>query len=251
MAVASMASRYGKPVMVSKASGSILISDFDMPLTLPTPTLLLDLDGTLVDSADDLMSSLNRLMAARDLPLFARPEVVGMIGDGVEVLVNRALAARGLPPDPFALAAFRADYDQHFADASRLFPGVEATLRDLAAAGWRLAVCTNKPVKAADLLLAALGVEGLFAAVGGGDSFPVRKPDPAHLIATLHAAGGDPAATVMVGDHANDVKAATGAGVPCIFALWGYGPPAMAQGAAATASSMTEVPAIAARLLRG
>ena len=81
----------------------------------------------------------------------------------------------------------------------------------------------------------ALGLAPLFAAIGGGDSFPVRKPDPAHLLATLQAAGGEPAHAVMVGDHANDVAAARGAGVPCIFAAWGYGPPAMAEGAAAVA----------------
>ncbi|MEJ1978972.1 MAG: phosphoglycolate phosphatase [Acetobacteraceae bacterium] len=214
-------------------------------------TLLLDLDGTLVDSAADLMAALNRLMAARALPTFDRAAVVGMIGDGVEALVTRALAARALPPDPASLAAFRADYDQHFADATRPYPAVEATLRGMAAQGWRLAVCTNKPERVARALLASLGLLELFAAVGGGDSFPVRKPDPAHLRATLAAAGGDPAAAVMVGDHANDVKAATGAGVPCIFALWGYGPAAMAQGAAATAKAISEVPAIAARLLGG
>jgi phosphoglycolate phosphatase len=214
------------------------------------PTLLLDLDGTLVDSAADLMAALNRLMAARALPAFDRPAVVGMIGDGVEALVDRALAARGLAPDPAILATYRADYDQHFADATRPYPDVEATLGRMAANGWRLAVCTNKPEGVARTLLAALGLLDLFAAVGGGDSFPVRKPDPAHLRATLAAAGGDPAAAVMVGDHANDVKAAIGAGIPCIFALWGYGPVAMAQGAAARAEAITQVPEIASRLLR-
>jgi len=215
------------------------------------PTLLLDLDGTLVDSATDLMAALNRLMAARALPAFDRPAVVGMIGDGIEALVARALAARGLAPDPAALATFRADYDQHFADATRPYPGVGATLRQMAADGWRLAVCTNKPERVARTLLATLGLLDSLAAVGGGDSFPTRKPDPAHVHATLAAAGGDAATAVMVGDHANDVKAAAGAGMPCIFALWGYGPVAMAQGAAATAQAMTEVPAIAARLVRG
>jgi phosphoglycolate phosphatase len=175
--------------------------------------------------------------------------VVGMIGDGVEALVNRALAARALPPDAAVLAAFHDDYEQHFADATRPYPAVEATLRGMAAEGWRMAVCTNKPEHVARTLLNSLGLLDLFAAVGGGDSFPVRKPNPAHLLATLGAAGGDPTAAVMVGDHANDVKAAGGAGVPCIFALWGYGPAAMAQGAVATAEAMTEVPGIAARLV--
>jgi phosphoglycolate phosphatase len=87
------------------------------------------------------------------------------------------------------------------------------------------------------------------AAIGGGDSFPVRKPDPRHMLATLGAAGGSPDRAVAVGDHANDIAAATGAGLPCIFATWGYGGPAMAAGAAATAAMFTEVPVLAHTLL--
>src|SRR5678816_2803347 len=88
-----------------------------------------------------------------------------------------------------------------------------------------------------------------FAAVGGGDSFPVRKPDPAHLLATLEAAGGLPSRAVMAGDHANDVVAARGASLPCIFATWGYGPPSMADGAVAVANDFPEMAKIARRLL--
>ncbi len=84
-----------------------------------------------------------------------------------------------------------------------------------------------------------------FDAIGGGDSFPARKPDPAYLLATIEAAGGDPARSVMVGDHRNDVMAAAGAGLPCVFALWGYGPASMGAGAAATANEFAEIPHIA------
>ena len=89
----------------------------------------------------------------------------------------------------------------------------------------------------------------MIPAVGGADTVPARKPDPAHLLATLAAAGSDAASAVMLGDHANDVRAARAAGMPAIFAGWGYGPPAMAEGAAAVAQSAQQVPAIAARLL--
>ena len=122
-------------------------------------------------------------------------------------------------------------------------------MRSLADEGWRLAVCTNKLEVAARSLLGALGLAEYFAAIGGGDSFPVRKPDPAHLLATLQAAGGDAAHAVMAGDHANDVAAARGAGVPCVFAAWGYGLPAMAEGATAVARDFDELAAIARRLL--
>lgn len=215
----------------------------------PVRVLVLDLDGTLVDTVPDLAAALNRLMASRGLPPFSGTETAAMVGDGVARLVERAFAARGRVPDADAVVAFSRDYMAHVAVASRLFPEMLPVLRGLAAEGWRLAVCTNKPAGAARALLEALGLAPLIAALGGGDSFPVRKPDPAHLLATLRAAGGEPGSAVMVGDHANDVAAATGAGMPCVFAAWGYGPPAMAKGAAAVARDATDMAAVVRRLV--
>jgi len=212
-------------------------------------TLLLDLDGTLVDTVPDLAAALNRLMRARGLAPFDFPSTAAMVGDGVVRLVEKAFAARGLRPDVDAIASFARDYEQNAAVESRLFPNVHEILLGLADEGWRLAVCTNKPEGAARALLSALGLSPLLAAIGGGDSFPVRKPDPAHLIATLHAAGGAPDRALMVGDHANDVIAARGANMPCIFATWGYGPPAMAEGATARAADIMEMAVTARRLL--
>lgn len=214
-----------------------------------TKTLILDLDGTLVDSVPDLAAALNRLMAARGLAEFSLAATSGMVGDGTRALVERALTARGQLADEAAQASFLADYSAHAAVATRPFPGAEAALRELAAQGWRLAVCTNKPLAPARALLEALGLSPFFAAIGAGDSFPVQKPDPRHLLATLAAAGGTPQRAVMLGDHAHDVAAARGAGLPCIFAAWGYGPPTMAAGAAATAGTFSEVAEVAARLL--
>jgi phosphoglycolate phosphatase len=195
-----------------------------------TRLAIFDLDGTLVDSAPDLHAALDRLAAARGLPAFARREVIGMIGDGAHVLVERALAARGQAFDLAALEAFLADYTSHAAVETRLFPGIPEALDRLQAQGWRLAVCTNKPVQAARELLGALGVLDRLAALGGGDSFPVRKPHAGHLLGTMEAAGGSAGGSVMVGDHRNDVRAARGAGIPCVFVGWGYGPLAMADG---------------------
>lgn len=215
-----------------------------------TRTLLLDLDGTLVDTVPDIAGALNRLMAARSLPVFAPDDVKAMIGDGVAVLVSRAFAAHGNRPDPAALNDFVADYEAHVAAESQLFPNVQRALGRLADQGWKLAVCTNKPEQAARTLLDALGILGMMQAVGGGDSFPVRKPDPAHLLATLMMAAGTPEDAVMLGDHRNDVLAAAGAGIPCIFAGWGYGAPAMADGSAAVAADMMQAVDIASGLLR-
>ncbi|MDP3417582.1 HAD-IA family hydrolase [Falsiroseomonas sp.] len=195
------------------------------------PIAVFDLDGTLVDSAPDLHAALDRLMAVRALPGFARAEVVAMIGDGAKVLVERALAARGLPFDQPALEAFLEDYGANAAVETAAFPGIREVVADLVRDGWRLAVCTNKPVSPAITLLRELGLAEHFAAIGGGDSYPTRKPDPAHLLATLRDAGGRAEDAVMIGDHHNDMAAARGAGVRPIFAGWGYGPVAMAAGA--------------------
>jgi phosphoglycolate phosphatase len=212
-------------------------------------TLVLDLDGTLVDSAPDLAASLNRIMARRGLLPVTEAETKTMVGDGVAMLLKRAFAARGVVPDGAALEEFALDYTANAAVLTRPFPGAAAALESLAGQGWRFAVCTNKPEAPARALLAALGLADFFAAIGGGDSFPVRKPDPAHLLATLEAAGGSPQEAVMAGDHANDVKAAHSAGLPCIFAAWGYGPAEIANSADAVASGFPEIPAIANNLV--
>jgi phosphoglycolate phosphatase len=213
------------------------------------PTALFDLDGTLVDSAPDLHAAADRMAARLGLRRYARAEIVGMIGDGVRALVERALAARDRPFDEAAYQAFFDDYAANAAVETAPFPGIPAALDALAVSGWRLAICTNKPEGATRALLAAIGLADRFAAIGAGDTFPARKPDPAHLRATLAAAGGEAARAVMIGDHRNDVVAAAGLGIPCIFAAWGYGPASMAEGAAAVARAPEELPALCERLL--
>lgn len=215
-----------------------------------TPTLVLDLDGTLVDSVPDLAAALNRLMQARAIMPFSQPEVAAMVGDGAAALIARAFTARALQPDAAALADFLADYGAHAAIASFAYPGVTETLRAMEDSGWRFAVCTNKPEAPARGLLQALGLAGFFAAVGGGDSFLKRKPDPSHVLATLAIAGGDPRHAVMVGDHHNDVLAAHGAGMPCIFASWGYGARSMGAKADAIAERFIDIPDLARSLLK-
>jgi phosphoglycolate phosphatase len=213
------------------------------------PTLLLDLDGTLVDSIPDLLSALNRMGKPRGFKPFDRAEITPMIGDGVQTLLERAFAARNAPFDLAAMAPYTADYAAHSAVDTKPFPGVIETLHRFADAGWRIAVCTNKLAEPTHALLAALGLTPFLAAIGGGDSFPTRKPDPGHVLGTLALAGGAVDAAVMVGDHHNDVLASTGAGVPCIFAAWGYGPLSMADGAAAVAERFSDLPAMATGLL--
>lgn len=209
-------------------------------------TLILDLDGTLIDSAADLAAALNRLMRKLGLAPFTRPEVVAMIGDGVEALVTRGLAARHHGPDAAAVTGFRADYSRHAADQTLPYPGIPDMLQTLAAAGWRLGVCTNKPAADARAILEAVGLSRLIGSVTGGDG--PRKPDPAHMLAAVEATGGTPERAVALGDHRNDVLAARGAGMKAIFASWGYGPADMA-GDAVVAPDVGSVSDIAERLL--
>ena len=214
--------------------GSTLRASPGCRLPMPDPAqpcAVFDLDGTLEDSAPDLHAALDRLMAVKRLPGFARAEVVAMIGDGVRVLLERAYAARGIALDEAGLQHFMTDYEANAAVLTRAFDGIPELLGGLRDAGWRLAVCTNKPEGAARALLSGLGLDGHFSALGGGDSFPMRKPDPGHLRETLAAAGAAPEDAVMIGDHRNDIEAARGAGVRAIFAGWGYGPHSMAGGA--------------------
>ncbi|MBR0671886.1 phosphoglycolate phosphatase [Neoroseomonas soli] len=206
-----------------------------------------DLDGTLVDSAPDIHAALNRALVARDLAPYALQEVKAMIGDGTKVLVERALTGRGRDFDADCHDEFVADEDIRSARLTVAFPGIAEALAAIEADGWRLAVCTNKPEAAARGLLASLGLDGRFAAIGGGDSFPVRKPDPQHLLATLAAAGGEAGKAVMIGDHRNDIQAAAGCGVPCIFVAWGYGPQEMAAGRP-VASHPADLPGLVATL---
>jgi len=205
------------------------------------PLMVFDLDGTLVDSVPDLAAALNRLMASRALDPFGRDQVAGFVGDGARVLLERAFGARGMVPDDAALADFLRDYEANAAVLTEPYPGVRETLERFVAAGWRMAVCTNKPVVPARTLLDALDLARYFAAVGGGDSFPVRKPDPGHLLATIEAAGSAPSVAVMAGDHHNDMLSAVGLGMPSIFAAWGYGPAETGANASVTARVFSEI----------
>ena len=188
-------------------------------------------------------------MAARRLAPFTIAQVTAMVGDGARALVARGFAMRGVAFDQDGFDAFLQDYTVHSAVLTKPYPGVVEALGRMADAGWQFAVCTNKPEAAARALLDALDLTRWFAEIGGGDSFPSRKPDPRHLLSTLAAAGGEPGRAVMLGDHSNDIQAAMGAGIASIFAGWGYGAPKMGETATATARGFADIPAIASRLL--
>lgn len=187
--------------------------------------IIFDLDGTLVDSLPDLAAAVNEMLAERDRPPLPTAAVARMVGDGTPKLVERALAASGLADAPLgpALDRFLALYEAGATRLTRPYPGVSEVLDQLAAAGHRLAVCTNKPQRATAAVLEGLGLARCFAVVLGGDSLPVKKPDPGPLRAILDRLGVAPSQAAMVGDHRNDVAAAQAAGMRAVFARYGYG----------------------------
>ncbi len=190
------------------------------------PTIVFDLDGTLIDTAPDLVGTLNLILGQHDVPAVAYDDARAMIGAGVKPLLQRALASKGLQFAPDEIDRLYEEYLQlyaaHIADRSTSFPGLEAALDQLAADGCILAVCTNKLEWLSVLLLDKLKLSPRFAAICGADTFAMRKPDPEMLRLTIARAGGDVAQAVMVGDSMTDVATARAARVPVVAVDFGY-----------------------------
>ena len=193
---------------------------------MPALTVVFDLDGTLVDTAPDLVDTLNVVFAREGLAPIAYDEARTMIGGGARRMLEQGLAAEGrsfVQADIDRLFdGFIEHYAAHIADRSRPFPGLEAALDTLKAGGARFAVCTNKLEWLSVKLLDALGLTPRFGAICGQDTFGVMKPDPDILRRTLRQAGGTPDHAVMVGDSANDIDTARAAGIPVVAVDFGY-----------------------------
>lgn len=189
-------------------------------------TIVFDLDGTLIDTAPDLISTLNIILAREGLPPVEYDSARRMIGGGAKAMIERALATEGRASSKAELdrlfAAFIEHYAAHIADHSRPFPQLEATLEHLADEGHRLAVCTNKLEWLSVRLLDMLQLTRHFAAVCGQDTFGVQKPDPRMLRLTIERAGGEPTRAIMVGDSGTDIRTSRAATVPVIAVDFGY-----------------------------
>ncbi len=190
------------------------------------PIVVFDLDGTLVDTAPDLISALNYVLDREGLPPIPLHAARNMIGAGARKMIERGLELEGRVMTVKEIDRLTTDfigyYAEHIADASRPFEGLEDALDDLAASGCRLAVCTNKLEWLSKRLLDELGLSARFAAICGADTFGISKPDPAILKQTVARAGGDISATIMVGDAGPDIGVARRAGVPVIGVSFGY-----------------------------
>jgi len=189
-------------------------------------TIVFDLDGTLVDTAPDLISALNYVLDREGLPAVPLASARNMIGAGARKLIERGLELEGRAVSADDLNRLTADfinyYAAHIADASRPFEGLETALDDLTSAGFRLAVCTNKLEWLSKRLLDQLKLSPRFAAICGADTFGVSKPDPAILKQTVARAGGKLTSTIMVGDAGTDIGVARRAAVPVIGVSFGY-----------------------------
>jgi phosphoglycolate phosphatase len=193
---------------------------------LSPPLLVFDLDGTLADTAGDLMATLNVILAREGLAAVELAQARAMVGGGARLLIQRGLTANGITASESRLdemlVDFLAYYEAHLADETALFPGVAAALDRFEAAGFTFAVCTNKVECPSVLLLTALGVAGRFRAICGKDTFRVSKPDGEALLQTIARAGGDRGRAVMIGDSKIDIDTARNAGVPVVAVNFGY-----------------------------
>ena len=223
---------------------------------LRIPSLIVfDLDGTLVDSAPDLIGSLNVILEREGLAPV--PLEVGRkyVGKGGKVMLKRGFAAQGreLPDGRLGalFAAFLAHYNEHLTVKTRFYPGAEAALDRLAAKGHAFAICTNKLEHSSVKLIKELGATGRFRAIVGQDTFPVSKPNGATLHRTIEKAGGDAATAIMVGDTETDIATARDAGVPIIAVDFGYAPePIATLGPDAVISHFDQLDAAVATLGR-
>ncbi|AXK80629.1 HAD family hydrolase [Pseudolabrys taiwanensis] len=193
---------------------------------MTAPTIVFDLDGTLIDTAPDLVDTLNVVFAREGLPPVPYEPARAMIGGGARAMIAHGLESEGRVLDPKKLEMLFVDfikhYTDHIADRSRPFPGLIDALDELTARGCRLAVCTNKLERLSLLLLRALKLDDRFAAICGQDTFGVQKPDPEVLHRTIAAAGGDSRHAVMIGDSVTDIRTARAAGVPVVAVDFGY-----------------------------
>lgn len=216
---------------------------------MPPALVIFDLDGTLIDSAPDLAAAINAMLAGYGRQPLPVAEVRRMVGDGVAMLIARALAASDCPAADAAAAerSFMRHYESAATSLTTVFPGAVRALQALSAAGIPLAVCTNKPVRITTDILDNLGLGKYFARVLGGDSLPFRKPDPRMLLALLEEFTAAAEDALLVGDSEVDAATAQAAGVPFVLMKHGYrrGPVA-AIACRAALENFAELPALLA-----
>jgi phosphoglycolate phosphatase len=216
----------------------------------PSPALIFDLDGTLADTAPDLLGATNAVLAAEGLPAIDLDHLRHLVGFGAKALIAQAMEAAGKPVTepqiPALVEIFVAHYRDHICEGSRLFPGVAETLGALKQGGARLGILTNKPHDLAILLLPKLGIDTLFQEIYGAGRKLYTKPDPRifhDVVADLKSGGWGGGPAVMIGDSITDLNTARAAGAPCVLVSYGFTPvPARELGGDAVIDEFAQLP---------
>lgn len=221
---------------------------------MPAPLIVFDLDGTLIDTAPDLVDTLNTILAPEGVPPVAYSDARKIVGAGARIMIKRAFAMHDMICDDTNVErlfnGYLDHYAEHLADRSQPFPGVIETLDGLTAQGFRFAVCTNKLEGLARLLLDQLNLTQRFDFICGQDTFGVPKPDPTPLLRTISASDATRERTVMIGDSATDVRTARAAKVGVVAVDFGYSDvPASELGADRVVSRFADLPGAVAQLL--
>ncbi len=219
-----------------------------------SPALVFDLDGTLIDTAPDLLGALNWVLRREGRAPVSAADIGRLVGHGARAMLAEAMQRTGQPASSERLALLIDDYIAHYrahiADESLPFPGVAATLGTLSQAGARMGVLTNKPQELADPLLATLDLARFFATIHGAGRFSYSKPDARVFHHVLDELGGTGSGAVMIGDSATDVATARAAGVPVVLLSYGYtSEPAHTLGADAVIDGFADLPGVLERLL--
>lgn len=184
---------------------------------------IFDLDGTLVDTRADLTSATNYVLAVLGLPQLSLGQVAGFVGHGARTLVEKALGPDHSQLADRGLALFLEYYSAHLLDQTRFYAGLDAVLRDVYAAGVWMSILTNKPETASRAIVAGLGYDSLFLAIVGGDTLPVKKPDPQGVWYLQQHSGVALHETVLIGDSRVDYETGVAAGVAMCGVTWGFG----------------------------
>jgi len=207
--------------------------------------VIFDLDGTLVDSVQDLANAVNATRESRGLPRLPDEQVASYVGNGAPVLIQRAMGPQATPAElEEALAFFLGYYREHMLDHTRTYAGVAETLATLHARGHHLAILTNKPVRFSQEMIEGLGLSQYFFRIYGGNSFEQKKPHPIGIETLMAECGLGPDKTVMVGDSATDIRTARNAGVRAIGVTYGISPESLNEAPPdVLLNSMAELPA--------
>lgn len=191
--------------------------------------IIFDLDGTLIDSAEDIAHSVNEVRERLSLPALPLADVESYIGHGVQRLLDRALVDCDRAARASAYETYLPIYRRRLLDNTQPYPGVLAALEALDSPGRSLAVLTNKPVRESITILEGLGIHRRFKSIYGGDSFPRKKPDPTGVHRLLEEAGAKKSETLFVGDSSVDFETAKNAGVRCCLVTYGIRPEHIAE----------------------